>query len=441
MELRMAHVGAWSAAMIALWGLRTLGHWPTDVPVLQSYRLGFYWNDQRDRWLLLFLPGLCGLIGLVRLARRGSERGAGVPLLWFCGFYAVGLIGGVVHLAIGYQLPLYYRLTLLCQLPVAVGVGAFAAHHKSRRAALIVAATVAGAFAFKTVTLMTVSDNLSYFGAPLSTLWQFGNLIPAGSGAVASDPNTSYFIPIATGNRVLTVGMGHTDSGTEPVLAESGYQLLRRVYVGSQAESASALRQIWTGGVRWFVVEKYTTFSPPTQQSLFAAPYNALIGGSDINRLAVYNSRLAAVADETFDNGEFTVYRLDGSRLLQTTGAPASILPQNRSAVVGALDSLAAGNTKTAAREAPVLYRLGVRIVTLSVGELGSTPTLTAFGQSMSNGDIVQTPVTSGRWVEDCLPSCYVASPSSEIEQLGDVLHNDGRFSTIVALRDPAGRT
>jgi hypothetical protein len=79
-------------------------------------------------------------------------------------------------------------------------------------------------------------------------------------------------------------------------------------------------------------------------------------------------------------------------------------------------------------------------MVTLSVGELDSTPTLSAYGQSMSGADAVQVPVRTGRWVVNCLPECYTAYSSSEIEHLGPTLHNDGRFSTIVALGAPRGR-
>jgi hypothetical protein len=198
---------------------------------------------------------------------------------------------------------------------------------------------------------------------------------------------------------------------------------------------------MWAMGVRWAVVEKYTTFSPPSQHALFAGPYDALISRPDIARLAAYNSRLSAVSRQTFDDGEFTVYRLDYARLMEVTGSAPSIPAQSRPAVTRALAALAAGDKRTAALEATTLYRLGVRMVTLSFGELGSIPELTAYGQSMSNSDTVGLPVTSGRWVVNCLPACYVAPSPVEIERLGRVLHDDGRFSTIVALRPPAGRT
>jgi hypothetical protein len=431
-ELTVAEVGAWSTAMLALWGLYTLGHWPTNVPVLQTYRLGFYWNDQRDRWLLLLLPGACGLIAMLRLARRGQV----VPLVWFGTLLVLGSVGAVVHLATGYQLPLYYRLILMCQVPLAVAVGSFLAEHRSRRAAAIVLATLAGALAFKAVTLLTVPDNLSYFGARLSTLWQFGRVIPPRTGVVASDPNTSYFIPVATRDRVLTVGKGHADSGTEPQQASTGYTLMHELYAGGQRQAAAALRRMWHRGVRWVVVEAYTTLSPPTQQALFSAPYNGLITGRDITTLARYDARLLAVGRQTFQNGEYTVFRLGRQRLLSATDAAPAFSARQRHGIERALRTLASGDLRTARPESKALYRLGVRSVALSYGDLGSTPALLAFGRSLSNGEVV-LPVTSGRWVVGCLPQCYTAPSSSEIERLGRLLHTDGRFATIVALASP----
>jgi hypothetical protein len=343
-------------------------------------------------------------------------------------------------LATGYQLPLYYRVILMCQVPLAVAVGAFLTEHRSGRAAAIVLATLAGALAFKAVTLVKVPDNLSYFGARLSTLWQFGRVIPPHSGTVASDPNTSYFIPVATNNRVLTVGMGHADSGTEPRQARTGYVLIHKLYAGSQTQAAAALRRMWRLGVRWVVVEAYTTLAPPTQQALFSGPYNALISGPDITVLARYEARLLAAGRQTFQNGEYTVFRLNHRRLLGATSHAAAFSRARRREITRALGKLADGGLRAVGPESRILYALGVRSVALSYGELGSTPTLLAFGRSISNGEMVELPVRSGRWVAGCLPECYTAYSSSEIERLGRLLHTDGRFATIVALRAPGGR-
>ena len=432
-ELRLAKVGFWGACLIALWGIYKMAHWPTGVPVLGSYRLGFYWNDQRDRWLLLFLPGICGLLGLARLAKTRTS----FPLLWLGSLYGVGAIGAAVHLATGFQLPLYYRFILLCQLPAAIGIGTYLAKNRNRRAAMIVLATLLASLAFKAITLATVSTRLNYFGSQLSTLWQFNRVIPPNSGIVASDPSTSYFIPITTRDRVLTFGMGHADSGTEPELAKSGYVLLRTAWADTGPQAVRALVRMWNKGVRWVVVEKFTTLQPPTQLKLFWGPYNALISGTDINPLALYNARLAIVGRQTFDNGEFTVYRLNARRLSRAAGTKPSIAAGNLPRVHSLLVRLVAGDTATAAVTEPRLYRLGVRFVALSYGELGSTPTLTAFGATLSARDVVTLPVRNGRWAVDCVPECYFSYPSSEVERLGTVLHNDGRFSTIVALRRP----
>jgi hypothetical protein len=432
-ELRLAKAGFWGACLIAVWGIYKMTHWPSGVPVLGSYRLGFYWNDQRDRWLLLFLPGICAVLGLARVARTRTS----FPLLWLGSLYGVGAIGAAVHLATGFQLPLYYRFILLCQLPAAIGIGAYLARNGSRRAALVVLATLLASLAFKATTLATVSTRLNYFGSQLSTLWQFDRVIPPRSGVVASDPSTSYFIPITTRNRVLTFGMGHADSGSEPELAKSGYVLLRTVWAGNGTQATRALVRMWNVGVRWVVVEKFTTLQPPTQMKLFWGPYNALIGGTDINPLARYNARLAIVGRQTFDNGEFTVYRLNGRRLSRAVRTRPTIGVGNIRRVHSLLVRLVAGDTATAAVTEPSLYRLGVRFVALSYGELGSTPTLTAFGGTLGSADVVTLPVRNGRWAVDCVPECYFSYPSSEVERLGTVLHNDGRFSTIVSLRRP----
>jgi hypothetical protein len=436
-ELAVAEIGAWATVIIAVWGLYALGHWPAGVPILQANRLGFYWNDQRDRWLLLLLPGMAGLIAMLRLAQRRHEP---FLLTWFAALFAAGLLGAVVHLATGYQLPLYYRFILLCQVPLAISVGVFVAEHKSRRAMVIVLATLVGAFTYKAVTLLVVPGNQNYFGSSLSTLWQFNRVIPPRSGVVASDPNTSYFIPVITDNHVLTLGMGHADSGTELRQARAGYKQIHELYVGSQSQAAAVLRRMWSKGVRWVVVETYTTLARPNQKSLYATPYNGLITAPDINLMARYNSRLASVGAVTFQNNEFTVYRLQRRRLMSVTDHRRTMPALDRETVLSGLRALAKGGGVTAVREGRVLYRLGVRMVTLSYGELGSTPTLTAYGRWMRDDQMVQYAVRSGRWALNCLPECYVAYSSSETERLGRVLYTDGRFSTVVALSAPTSR-
>jgi hypothetical protein len=430
-ELRTARAGLWATAALLVWALYVMGHWPGNVPALRSYRLGFYWNDQRDRWLLLLLPGVCGVFGLWRVARKGRS----VPLLWFAVIFAVGLIGAVVHLATGHELPLYYRLILASQLPLAIGAAIFTTRHRRGAAVAIMALTLTAAFGYKVATLELESVNLNYFGAQLGTLWSFNEIIPRGPGLIASDPSTGYFMPVTTGHRVLTFSKGHADSGTEQTQAEAGYELLRQVYLGTGPQAAAALRRMWSLGVRWVVVEKFTNFDPPTQQQLFNAPYTSLITTADVNQMAVYNTRLTEVGVQTYDDQEFTVYRLVKARLMSATLAPPSLSPGDRATIVTALHMLTLTRRPALSAVRDALYQAGVRTVTLSYGEFGSTPELSAYGESLGGDAPVQVPVTNGRWQVNCVPLCNSATSARTITSLGRVLHTDGRFSTIVSLQ------
>jgi hypothetical protein len=431
LERRVAETGMWATAALVVWALYVMGHWPSNVPALRSYRLGFYWNDERDRWLLLLLPGLCGLLGLWRAARNNRP----VPLLWFGVIFAVGLIGAVVHLATGHELPLYYRLILACQLPLAIGAAVFTVRHRRRVAVAIMALTLTAAFGYKVVTLEVEPVNLNYFGAPLGTLWSFHEIVPPGPGLIATDPSTGYFMPVTTGHRVLTFSKGHADSGTEQSQAESGYELLRRVYGGTGPQAAAALQRMWSLGVRWVVVEKFTNFDPPNQQQLFAAPYTSLITAGDVNQMATYNTRLAQVGVQTYNDQEFTVYRLVKTKLLAATSARPSLIPGSRSTIVTALRGLALTRGPAAALTRDLLVRTGVTTVTLSYGEFGSTPEITAYGRSIRNDRPVRLSVTGGRWQVNCVPLCNSSPSAGTITSLGRVVHTDGRFSTIVSLR------
>ena len=159
-EVGVAVLAALAAIALAAWGVYAMIHYPGDEPLLSANRLGFYWNDQRYRWLLLFAPAMIGLLGLLRLARRGQP----LLLLWFTGFYAFGLLGSVGEL-LGVYVPLYYRFILLCQIPVAIGVACFLVRHKSALAARLTGATIVLVLLFKVVTLTGVSKRLTYFGA------------------------------------------------------------------------------------------------------------------------------------------------------------------------------------------------------------------------------------------------------------------------------------
>ncbi|MGA2928479.1 MAG: hypothetical protein ABSG43_21300, partial [Solirubrobacteraceae bacterium] len=388
-ELRVALFGLWACAMLALWTIYLIARWP-DNPALRSYRLGLYWNDQVYRWPLLLAPGAVGAIGLLRLSRRGAgELGLGALVM-----YGVGVAGSVVFLASHFQLPLYYRFVLACQLPAAVGMGAFLAHHKHRWAARIAWATLLLAFTFKVVTLLTVSPTENYFGAPLQTAWTLGRVIAPDSGRVASDPSTSYYIPAATGDPVVTLS-GHADSGAEPLRAEIGYELMHELYAANAWQSADALLHLWLDDVRWVVVEKSTSLRPADRHLFFYGPYSGLISRSDMALMARYYSRLAAVGTQVYDDEEYTVFKLDGQRLERAIDAPASIAPAVAARVGRILVGLVEHDGQGAANASAELYRIGVRMVTVSVSAFGSVPHVYGFGQSLSAPDMVAAPVTA----------------------------------------------
>ena len=432
-ELHVALFGLWACAMLALWTVYLIAHWPGN-PALRSYRLGLYWNDQVYRWPLLLAPGAVGAIGLERLSRRGAgELGLGTLAM-----YGVGVVGSVVFLASHVQLPLYYRFVLACQLPLAIGMGAFLAHHKHRWAARVAWATLLLALSFKVLTLLTVSPTENYFGTPLQSAWKLGRVIAPDSGRVASDPSTSYYLAAATADPVVTLS-GHADSGAELERAQIGYRLMHELYAGGDWASADALLHLWLNRVRWVVVEKSTSLRPDDRSLFFYGPYSGLITRSDMALMARYYSRLAAAGTQVYDDEEYTVFKLDGRRLERAIDAPASIAPAASAGVRRILVGLVEHGGQGAAGAAAELYRMGVRTVTVSVAALGSLPHVYAFGQSLSAPDMVLAPVTARGL--GCHSVCYGDRGLGWMARLGHVVHSDNRYMTTVELSSPGTTT
>jgi hypothetical protein len=414
-ELWLADAGLIATLLLVVWSSYAMGHWPSNH-LLSANRLGFYWNDQRDRWLLLLLPAAAGLVGLRRLAQRGEGE---LPL-WFLGAYAIGLLGAAAG-AFGISIPLYYRFVLLCQVPIAIGVAYFLADHRHRIAAQLTAWAFAAVLIFNVVTLVGASKQLTYFGSPLPAAWRLGSTIPDHSGIVASDPSTSYYVPVATGNHVLTLGQGHADSGAESQLAQSGYRMLRGVYAGSPTSAASSLRAMWAQGVRWVVVEKFTVLDAPTLREFTATPYSGLAHPRDVPLLAAYNSRLASVGEIASDSGEFTVYRLDPNKLQSATSAVPSIAAADRPRIAALLERMRWWHASlTAAVLARELRQLGVRSVTFSDGWLGSVPMLSAYGANLG-----EQPVTVP------IPFLARAATASAIDRIGSAQLEDAQFGIV----------
>jgi hypothetical protein len=423
-ELSVAVVAILATAALAAWGVYTMVHYPGDEPLLVANRLGFYWNDQRYRWLALFAPMMIGLLGMVRLARRGQP----LALVWFSGFYAFGAVGSVGEL-LGIPVPLYYRFVLLCQIPVAIGVAFYLVRHKSVWAARVTAAAVVLVLLFKVVTLTGVSKRLTYFGADLPPAWNLASSIPAHAGIVASDPQTSYYLPLVTRNRVLTMSPGHADSEDEPEVAKAGYRLMHELYVGSAPVASRALEAMWRKDVRYVVVEKFTTFRPPKLQQLYAGPYTSLVEGRDVPAAERYNTRLSQAGRIVMDSQQLTVFKLDARRFRRATAHGGGIRARDVARVRRLLASVPGQPPAGAVRIRRALRGLGVRMVTLSQGWLGSRPRLTAYGARIGDPNSVSVAL-GGRFTRTgCNGEC--GSARAAVRFLGLTQLDDGIFTVI----------
>lgn len=423
-EVCIAVLAVLATVALAAWGIYRMIHYPGDEPLLSANRLGFYWNDQRYRWLLLFAPAMIGLVGSLRLAGRGKP----LLLVWFAGFYAFGALGSAGEL-LGIYVPLYYRFVLLCQIPVAIGVAFFLVRHKSVLAARLTAATVVLVLLFKVVTLTGVSKRLTYFGAQLPPVWNLASAVPADAGIVASDPQTSYYFPLVTRNRILTVSPGHADSEDEGEVAKAGYLLMHDLYAGPGPEASRALRTMWRKGVRYVVVEKFTTFRPPTLKEFYTGPYTGLVEGRDVIDAERYNTRLSLAGGVVMDSGQLTVYKLDSRRFRRATASAGGIRRRDVPRVRTLLASVPGQAPAGAVRIRRELRRLGVRMVTLSQGWLASGPHLTAYGARIGDPNSVSVRL-GGRWTRSgCVGEC--GSARAAVRFLGLTQLDDGIFTVI----------
>lgn len=296
---RLALVGAAGTAAIVAWEWALL-----RSPPEESARLAIYWVDDRWRWPLLLIAGTVGISGLARLARRGQI----VVPVWFVVCFAVGALG-----AIGLPVPVWYRFLLLCQVPLAIGVGTVVADGRRPRTTTVVAATFALALSVKVVTLLHAPPTVSYFGQPLQPVWSLGERLPPGSGLVATDPATAYFIPATSGHRVLTVHKGHVSSQRELDQARDGYRLLRRYYAGG-SDWWRAGQEMWRRGVRYVVIQKQTTLEPRTLDDFI---WQTAILRTQAQRRALgnYFYENNRVGDLIYDSDDLVVYRLDRGKL------------------------------------------------------------------------------------------------------------------------------
>jgi hypothetical protein len=292
-------LGFWAAA---------LARRPSSDPLITTNRLSTYWVEDRWRWPLMLAVGAIGIYGLARLARRGRI----VPAVWFAGCFTVGTIGALGSLA-GVQIPIWYRFLLATQIPLAVGVAA-AIRGLPRHTIRYVAAAAGFALSFKTLTLVGLPPTHTYFRTDIQDAYALGKVIANGSGVVATDPRTAYYIPGATGNRVLTVTKAHVGSPRELQAAEQGYVTLNEYWSGRQSWWHAAQR-MWLQGVRWIVIEKSTLLSAPTLEEFSTGPSPLVHPGPEREQLGNYFYESNRIGTLIHDSAQYAVYRLDPSKL------------------------------------------------------------------------------------------------------------------------------
>jgi len=301
--VRFAGAGLAIVAVLALWQAWLLRQ-PFPDPLVHSNRLALYWVEERWRWPLMLGAGAVGIVGLVRIARRVSPLAA----LWFAGCFAIGLAG-----IAGMPLPVWWRFLLFCQLPLALGVADAVARTTSRTVKGLVAVTFVIALSFKLVLLVGVPKTFSYFGSPLQPAYALGKALPPGRGLVASDPFTAYYIPGASGHRVLSVTKAHVGSADELAASQQGYRLLHQYYLGRNWWAAA--QTMWTRGVRYVVVEKQTSLAPPTLADFSTGPTPLIRTSVQRRQLGAYFYRNNRVGTLISDSPTYAVYRLDAHKL------------------------------------------------------------------------------------------------------------------------------
>jgi hypothetical protein len=277
---------------------------PSHDPLVHSNHLSLYWVEDRWRWPLMYAAGAVGAAGLCRLAARGKP----LPLLWAVGCLGIGTAG-----AAGMAVPLWWRFLLFAQAPLALGAATWIAEAVPGAARKLVASTFAFSGAFKLVTLLLLPTTITYFGSALQDSYRLGSVIPAGTGVVAADPFTSYFIPGATGHSVLVVTKAHVASKDELGAAERGYTLLRRFAAGR--EWWTAAQQMYREGVRYVLIEKSTSLRARDLVTFSTGATPLVRTESDRRLLGTYYYRNNRVGTLVYDERPYTLYRLSSRKL------------------------------------------------------------------------------------------------------------------------------
>jgi hypothetical protein len=300
-ETWLAIAGAALVGGLAVWQVVLLAQPATD-PLIHTNRLALYWGEDRWRWFAMFGAGAVGLTGLVRLARRGRP----LPLIWFGGCYGIAALG-----LLGLPVPVWWRFLLLCQIPLAIGTASVLVETTHARTRWIVGGTLAGALIFKLVTLVALPTRITYFGSPLQETYSLNRVIPHDPpGLVASDPFTSFYVPAATGRRVLTVTKAHVGSPAELNASTRGYARLHAFYAAPDANWWPTAQALWNAGVRYVLVDKMTSLAPPTLERFSTGPTPLVRTTSDARTMGRMHWRLQRVGALVHNGPTYVLYRL-----------------------------------------------------------------------------------------------------------------------------------
>ncbi|MSO94777.1 MAG: hypothetical protein EXQ81_03160 [Thermoleophilia bacterium] len=302
--LALAVAGVGTLVILAGFEVLLFGQ-PNPDPLVHTNRLSLYWVEDRWRWPLMLAGGWVGIVGLARLALKTTA----LPLVWFGGCYLVGIAG-----AVGLPLPLWWRLLLFCQIPLALGVAVLLAdRQRIPRPVVLATAGLIGSGTLKILTLVLAPATITYFGTQLQPSYSLGTIVPKAPGIVASDPFTSYFVPGATGHRVLVVTKAHVTSQAELEQAQRGYQLLHRFAMDNDWWDAA--QTMYRQGVRYVVVEKSTSLRAPTLERFSTGPTPLVRTQSDRALLGRYFYRNNRVGTLLYDEEPYVVYRLEPKKL------------------------------------------------------------------------------------------------------------------------------
>ena len=224
-------LGFWAAA---------LARRPSSDPLITTNRLSTYWVEDRWRWPLMLAVGAIGIYGLLgwpgegtssrpcgsRLLHRGDDRRPRQPRR--CP--DPDLV----------SLPARHTDPARCGRR-RCDPGPSPAHDPLRGCRRRLCARLQGADARR------LPPTHTYFGTDIQDAYSLGKVIANRSGVVATDPRTAYYIPGATGNRVLTVTKAHVGSPRELQAAEQGYAALHEFWSGRQSWWHAAQR-MWLQG-------------------------------------------------------------------------------------------------------------------------------------------------------------------------------------------------